>query len=108
MAAALVPKGPTAPPPPPRPPGFDREALLAKLYALPVPPKAGKTGRQFASHTPLGRIMRLRGMTVNEVSAGPGCPNYRVLSDYLADRKPIPPHHRVALARLMKVDARIF
>lgn len=105
--AALVPKGPNAAPPPPRAEDFDRAALLAKLYAVPLPPHKGGR-RPHADHTPLGRIMRLRGITVNEISAGAGCPNYRVLSDYLADRKPIPPHHRVALARFLKVDGRIF
>ena len=29
-------------------------------------------------------------------------------SDYLAGRKPVAQHHRVALARALKVDARIF
>ena len=110
--AALVPKGPTAPPPPPSFPDFDRDTLLARLFALPVPPITrqgrGGGGREYPIHTPLGRIMRLRGLTVNEMSMGEGCPNVRVMSDYLANRKPMAPHHRVALGRLLRVDPRIF
>lgn len=101
--AALVPKGPTA-----HADDFDRDALLAKLFALPVPPIVGMSGRHYPITTPLGRIMRLREVQVNKVAAGEGCPNYRVLSDYLAGRRPISPHHRVALARYLRVDARIF
>lgn len=106
-SAALVPKGPTAPAPPPRASSFDRADLLTKLFALPLPPRSGGR-RDYPIATPLGRIMRLRTITVNAISAGEGCPNYRVMSDYLADRKPIAPHHRVALARYLNVDSRIF
>lgn len=85
---------------------FDRPALLAKLFSLPLPPAPWM--RQYPIHTPLGRIMRLRMLMVRDVDRMEGCPNYRVLSDYLADRKPVRADHRVALARALDVDPRIF
>lgn len=85
---------------------FDRPALLAKLFALPLPP--APWARQYPIHTPLGRIMRLRGLKVRDVDGMEGCPNYRLLSDYLAGRKPVRGDHRVALARALDVDPRIF
>lgn len=103
-ASTLVPKGPLIQ----RDAEFDRDAILAKLFALPVPPNPAAGSRTYPIHTPLGRIMRLRGLTIREVDAGEGCPNYRLLSDYLAGRKPVGPQFRGALARLLQVDPRIF
>lgn len=108
MAAhTMVPKGPTA-----RQAdddgddGFDRDALLAKLFALPIPPQQHRT-KPYPIHTPLGRIMRVKGLLIRDVDRMPNCPNQRVLCDYLAGRKPIAPHHRGALARGLGVDVRL-
>jgi len=90
-------------------PGFDRASTLAKLFALPVPPpSAASFGRRtYPIDTPLGRIMRHRGLTINEVSAWPGAPNARRMSDFLAGRQIIPQHVKVALARGLSIDARL-
>lgn len=98
----LVPK---SMPPPEPPPEFDREAILERLFALPLP--AALSNGSFPVHTPLGRIMRLKKLTVRDVDAMPDCPNYRYLSNYLAARKPINAKHRAALARALGVDPRL-
>ena len=95
----LVPKGPSAQ-------EFDRDAALARLYALPLPPTRHRC-KPFNTSTPLGRIMAIKGVMVRDVEGIPGCPNARVMSDYLAGRKPIAPHHRGALARGLGVDVRL-
>lgn len=100
----IVPKGPFAPPVT-RVTRFDRDAALAKLFDLPVPPPPAS--RTYPIDTPLGRLMRLRKLKVRDVEKWDGAPNYRILSDYLAGRTRIQPHHRVALARGLGVDARI-
>lgn len=92
------------------PPEFDRAQMLERLFALPLPPRPADDhggGRPYPITTPLGRIMRLKGLKVQEVGLMPDCPNYRVLSDYLAKRKPISPRHRGALAKALGVDSRI-
>lgn len=104
----IVPKGPTAPPrEASEDDGFDREALLAKLFALPVPPSP-HGGKPYPIHTPLGRILRLRGMRAMDLYGAPGAPHYYTISKYLAGKKEMLPHHRVAIARVLKVDPRIF
>jgi hypothetical protein len=106
-AKVMVPKGRTVVGPP-RPQEFDREALLAKLFALPVPPQ-GRGHRRFPTHTPLGRIMRLRELSVRQVSAmSPDVPHVRTMTEYLAGRKAIRGEHRRALAKALGVDARVF
>lgn len=109
MAATLTPKArrhdpPPSPSPPPAPP-FDRQAILDALFALPVPTRG--EGRQFPIHTPLGRLMVHRGLRVRDMDAMPGCPNYRLLSDYLAGRQEIAPRYRQAIARALGVDPRL-
>lgn len=96
MAATMVPK--KAP--------FNRDAVLERLFSLPLPPPS-PIGKAYPIHTPLGRLMRLRGIRVQELAAMEGCPNYRVLSDYLAERREITPKYRGALGRALKVDARV-
>ncbi len=103
----LTPKGPTA-----YPDGgdFDRAALLARLFALPLPPypTSDKGGhRAYPVHTPLGRIMRLRTIRASDLSIQSGV-YVRTMTEYLAGRKAIPPRHRIALARALDVDPRIF
>lgn len=88
---------------------FDRAEVLRQLFSIPVPPSQHGNARTFPIHTPLGRIMRLKGLTVRDVDAmRDGVPNYRVLSDYLAGRKKMSAHHRVALGRALGVDSRVF
>lgn len=88
---------------------FDRASILTKLFALPVPPPPvpSKGKRTYPIDTPLGRIMRHRGLTINEVCSWPGAPNARRMSDFLAGRHPIPPHHKIAIARGLKIDPRL-
>lgn len=45
-------------------------------------------GRPFATHTPLGRFMAEQGWSVHEMSTVTGV-NARLISDYLAARRPI-------------------
>lgn len=85
---------------------FDREAVLERLFALPIPPhRWGR--RDYPIHTPLGRVMRVKEMLIRQVSAMPGCPNERRMSDYLAGRREIAPHHRGHLAAALGVDPRV-
>lgn len=86
--------------------GFDRDAVLRRLFSLPVPPTAW--GRKpYPIHTPLGRLMRVKNLMIQDVQKWDGAPNHRVMSDYLAGRKPIAVHHRAALARGLGVDQRV-
>ena len=98
-SATIVPKGPTVD-------QFDRARLLAQLFSLPLPPK--KHGRRpFPTHTPLGYIIRLKDLSLHEVSQMPGCPYSRTMTEYVAGRKVLSPEHRRALARALGVDPRI-
>lgn len=105
MAAQIVPKSREKSAVP-----FDRDRLLKTLFALPCPQFSDfcKMGRPYPADTPLGRIMRLKRMTINDVCrADPDVPNHRVMSDYLANRRPIMPHHRAVLGRVLGVDSRL-
>lgn len=107
MAATMVPKTSKKK----RDDTFDRDAILERLFSLPLPPQTNGQntgGRNYAIHTPLGRIMRLREVLVNDLARMDGCPNARLLCDYLAGRREITPAHRGALARALRVDARVF
>lgn len=83
----------------------DIESLRAQLFSIPVPPSPGR-GRPYATTTTLGRIMRLRGLTVNEVAKVENGPSARQLSEYLAG-KPMTGEHVQALAAGLGVDARL-
>jgi hypothetical protein len=64
-------------------------------------------GRQYPTHTPLGQLMRHYGLRVKDVESRAGI-SYRTLSDYLANRKPILPHHRSVLSQLFQVPPEFF
>lgn len=101
-AQTLVPKGPTVTK------EFDRDRLLRELFSLPVPPQNRKGRKPHPIHLPLGRIMALKDITPRELCAmNMDMPNTRVLTEYLAGRKPISPKHRVVLAAGLGVDARL-
>lgn len=85
--------------------GFDRDRLLRALFTLPVPPPL-TTNKCYPITTPLGRLMRHRQLLVRELAAKSGV-DARYLSDYLASRRPIPERHRVMLAEVLGVDARL-
>lgn len=59
-------------------------------------------GRQYPTHTPLGKLMRHYGLRVKDVDQHTGI-SYRTLSDYLANRKPMLPRHQLLLAALFHV-----
>lgn len=79
--------------------------MLEALFALPLPPPP-KSFRTYPVDTPLGRIMRLRGMMVRDVTKLDGTPNERVMTELLAGRTPID-HYRHGLARALQVDPRV-
>src|SRR5688572_10530117 len=72
----LVPKGP-------RVGADDLTDLRAALFAAPLPPNPTGT-RTYPTTTALGRIMRLRGLSINAVAKVPNGPNARQLTDILA------------------------
>lgn len=59
-------------------------------------------GRQYPTHTPLGRLMRHYGLRVMDVEARAGI-SHRTLTEYLAGRKRIQAHHLTALSQLFRV-----
>lgn len=89
--------------------GFDRAAVLEALFALPLPPapRAGtRSTRTYPVNTPLGRIMRLRGMMIRDLTKLEGVPNERVMTELLAGRQSVD-HYRHGLARALQVDPRV-
>lgn len=84
---------------------WDRSAALERLFALPVPPPPSPR-RTYPIDTPLGRIMRLKGLTVRDVSRMDGAPIERTMTEILAGRADVGPW-RTALARGLGVDARV-
>lgn len=79
--------------------------LRAQLFALPVPPPPTKT-RTYSIDTALGRIMRLRGLSITQV-AKLGGPSARQISDHLCQVRALTPDNRIALAHLLGVDIRL-
>lgn len=59
--------------------------------------------RPYAHHTPLGREMWELGLRVKDVTRGTRI-SERILSDYLADRRPITLAHLHLLADFLDVD----
>lgn len=86
--------------------GFDRDAILAKLFALPTPPLPSMR-RTYPIDTPLGRIMRLRGLQIIDVCRAEGAPNARRMTEILAGRLAVD-QWRHALGRALGVDPRVF
>lgn len=85
---------------------FDRDAVLAKLFALPLPPHPHRGSRPYPIHTPLGRLMRLRNLMIRDVTKHPGAPNERVMTELLAGRREVR-NYRVPLAKILGVDPRV-
>jgi hypothetical protein len=63
-------------------------------------------GRQYPTHTPLGKLMRHYGLRVKDVEFRTGI-SYRTLSNYLAGRAAILPGHLRLLSELFQVDPRV-
>lgn len=59
--------------------------------------------RQFPTHTPLGHYMSTLGYTAADFSAVTNI-HPRTLTEYLAGRKPMLPHHQVAAAEILDCD----
>lgn len=98
--SVLVPKGPRV----------DREVpvtmLRAALFAVPLPPNPTGT-RTYPVHTTLGRIMRLRGLSINEVARVPNGPSARQIGDALSERRALSNAHKDALAAHFGIDRRL-
>jgi transcriptional regulator with XRE-family HTH domain len=62
------------------------------------------SGRRYPTHTRLGALMADRGLRMYEVAAQARM-DPRAMSDYLAGRKPIPPHRIARLSAVLDVDA---
>jgi hypothetical protein len=96
----MVPKGPKA----------EREVtpefLRAALFAMPLPPNPTGT-RTYPTTTALGRIMRLRGLSINEVAKVEGGPSARQIGDALAQRRELSGDHKRALSVGLGIDARL-
>ena len=97
--SVLVPKGPRA-----KDGGI--EELRRALFAMPLPPNPTRT-RTYPTHTALGRVMRLRGLSINEVAKIPGGPSARQLGDALAERRALSTEHRRVIAAHYDFDARL-
>lgn len=60
-------------------------------------------GRPFPTTQPLGRIAYARGFTLSELANLSGV-YVRTLTEYVAGRKPIQPHHLLPLAKALGVS----
>jgi len=61
------------------------------------------SGRKYPTHTRLGALMSERGLRMYEVAAQARM-DPRAMSDYLAGRKPIPPHRLARLSVVLDVE----
>lgn len=103
MGSVLVPKGPRAKEAAPR----DEVAeMIERLFALPLPPNPTQT-RTYPTTTVLGRIMRLRGLSINEVAKIPNGPSARQLGDHLGGKRMLSREKRQAIARGLGIDGRL-
>ena len=59
--------------------------------------------RQFPTHTPLGKRMRLLGWTATDFAAMTSI-HPRTLTEYLAGREPLAHHHAMAAAEVLNCD----
>lgn len=84
----------------------DTESLRSQLFALPLPPNPTGT-RTYPTHTTLGRIMRLRGLSVNEVAKVEGGPSARQLSEILAGKRGLNGEWVRALEEGLGIDGRM-
>jgi len=62
------------------------------------------SGRRYPTITKLGALMADRGLRMYEVAAQARM-DPRAMSDYLAGRKPIPPHRLARLSLVLDVEA---
>jgi transcriptional regulator with XRE-family HTH domain len=62
------------------------------------------SGRKYPTKTKLGAVMSERGLKMYDVAAQARM-DPRSISDYLAARKPIPPHRLARLSMVLDVDA---
>lgn len=82
------------------------EQLRADLFSVLLPPPPTKT-RTYPVHTALGRIMRLRRLTVGETAKVPGGPSAKLLTEVLAGRRGLTREEKDALAVGLGVDRRL-
>lgn len=85
---------------------WDRAQMIRDLFAMPLPPPPTRT-RTYPTHTVLGRIMRLRGLSVVAVSKIPGGPSARQLGDALAGTRDLNREHVDAICRELGIDRRL-
>lgn len=110
--SVLVPKGPrvgSSARPESTAPEFDRTRTLEVLFALPVPPPPRSGSRNYPIHTPLGRVMRLRGVTIEDLVRlnAEGVPHSRTISELLSGRKDVSPAVARAIGGALGVDWRV-
>lgn len=84
----------------------DLETLRSQLFAMPLPPNPTGT-RTYPTHTTLGRIMRLRGLSLNEVAKVNGGPSARQLSEILAGKRGMSGEQARALGEGLGIDVRL-
>lgn len=105
--SVLVPKGPRAQQAADEAeaPAVDIAEIRAQLLAMPVPPQP--QGRPYSTTTVLGRVMRLRRLTVNDVAKVPGGPAARQISDVLNGNRTLSNDEKRALAKGLGIDVRL-
>lgn len=80
--------------------------MVADLFALPLPPNPTGT-RTYSTTTVLGRIMRLRGLSIGDVAKIPNGPTARQISDNLRGVRGLSDEHKAAVAKGLGVDRRL-
>lgn len=103
----LVPKGPRAEKSAGPADGDPTIAQLrATLFSMPMPPNPTQT-RTYSIDTILGRIMRLRGLSITEVAKLPGGPSARQVSDHLRGLRPMSGDKLDVVATGLGIDRRL-
>jgi len=82
------------------------DRLRAALESYPLPPPI-PGHRSFPVTTRLGKVMRIKGFTVQEVAKIDGSPNTRLLCEILAGRRELTIEERHGIARGLGVDYRL-
>lgn len=102
-SGTIVPKGPRVHNPPADPEATRRARMLHELFTIPLPPPPTNT-RTYSTNTALGRIMRLRGISIVELAKLPGGPSVRQVSDALGERRGLSMEHKDAIAKGLGVE----
>jgi hypothetical protein len=85
--------------------GLSVAEIRARIFALPLPP-IPEGRRSYPVDTVLGRLMRLRRLTIHDVTRLEGAPSARWVGEILAGRAQLG-QYRVPLAVGLGVDPRI-